>query len=68
MLTRVDRHLSSKSTVLISVPKNNVKMHFVVKKKNRSDPERGIPDKLDKITLKKYVPKKNRTGIWRPDI
>ena len=44
MLTRVDRHLSSKSTVRISEPKYNVKMHFVVKT-DRPDPEPGIPDK-----------------------
>ena len=34
-------------------------MHLVVKT-DRPDPERGIPDKCDKITLKKFVPKKNR--------
>ena len=59
MLTRVDRHLSSKSTVRISEPKSNVKMHFVVKT-GRPDPEPGIPDKWDKITLKESVTKKNR--------
>ena len=59
MLTRVDRHLSSKSTVRISEPKYNVKIHFVVKT-DCSDPEPGIPDKWDKIMLKKSVPKKNR--------
>ena len=34
-------------------------MHFVVKT-DRPDPQREIPDKLDKITLKKSVPKTNR--------
>ena len=58
MLTRVDRHQSSKSTVRKSEPKYNVKMHFVVKT-DRSDPEPGIPDKRDKIMLKNSVPKKN---------
>ena len=41
MLTKVDRQLSSKSTVWISEPKYNVKMHFVVKT-DRPDPEPGI--------------------------
>ena len=58
MLTRVDIHLSSKSTIRISEPKYNVKMQFVVKT-DRPDPERGIPDKWDKIMFKKSVPKKN---------
>ena len=34
-------------------------MHFVVKT-DRPDPERGIPDKWDKMMFKKSVPKKNR--------
>ena len=63
MLTRVDRHLSSKSTVWISEPKHNVKMHFVVKT-DRPDPERGITVKWDIITLKKFVPKKKAPDIW----
>ena len=60
ILTRVDRHMSSKSIVQISEPKYNVNMHFVVKTDFPDpDPECGIPDKWDKITLKKSVPKNN---------
>ena len=41
MLTRVDRHLSTISTVRISEPKYNIKVHFVVKT-DRPDPERKL--------------------------
>ena len=42
----------------LSEPKYNVKMHSVLKT-DRPDPERGIPDKWDKITFKKSVPNEN---------